>query len=310
YFVICTNMSPLGNPYDTPLTSYNSRPFDPSQILNRDPQETEMYINAQTKAPSQSPSNSSRVSKALKGKRVHICEYPGCPKVFTRAEHRRRHELSHQSRKQYTCTYPGCGKAFHRPDYLTQHISRHSSSSPRVGRSCAESDTSSRPLSIQETQSQPIHSPPMPFQLESNNYSRTWGSMDSSITCSQNSPSQGDSPVSVDGHASPYSFTNERCSSPVSTESYTNTDTQYPVSGLPVELVTSIDHYLRSILKPEAFASSHQQLNPTIWNTDTIDIDPILTKPESPQLSLYSWPPANGLSYENTQMNHYQSTRH
>ena len=131
-------------------------------------------------------------------------------------------------------------------------------------------------------QSQPIHSPPMPFQLESNNYSRTWGSMDSSMTCSQNSPSQRDSPVSVDGHASPYSFTNERCSSPVSTESYTNTDTQYPVSGLPVELVTSIDHYLRSILKPEAFASSHQQLNPTIWNTDTIDIDPILTKPESP----------------------------
>jgi hypothetical protein len=131
-------------------------------------------------------------------------------------------------------------------------------------------------------QSQPIHSPPMPFQLESNNYSRTWGSMDSSMTCSRNSPNQRDSPVSVDGHTSPYSFTNERCSSPVSTESYTNTDTQYPVSGLPVELVTSIDHYLRSILKPEAFASSHQQLNPTIWNTDTIDIDPILTKPESP----------------------------
>jgi hypothetical protein len=75
-------MSPLGNPYDTPLTSYNSPPFDPSQILNRDPQETEMYINAQTKAPSPSPSNSSRVSKALKGKRVHICEYPGCPKVI------------------------------------------------------------------------------------------------------------------------------------------------------------------------------------------------------------------------------------
>ena len=102
------------------------------------------------------------------------------------------------------------------------------------------------------------------------------------MTHSQNSPNQRDSPVSVDEHASPYSFTNERCSSPVSTESYTNTDTQYPVSGLPVELVTSIDHYLRSILKPEAFASSHQQLNHTIWNTDTVDIDPILTKPESP----------------------------
>lgn len=30
-----------------------------------------------------------RISKAKKGKRVHTCEYPGCTKVFTRAEHRR-----------------------------------------------------------------------------------------------------------------------------------------------------------------------------------------------------------------------------
>ncbi|EZF79916.1 hypothetical protein H110_08263 [Trichophyton rubrum MR1448] len=30
-----------------------------------------------------------RVSKAKKGKRVHACQFPGCSKVFTRAEHRR-----------------------------------------------------------------------------------------------------------------------------------------------------------------------------------------------------------------------------
>ena len=30
-----------------------------------------------------------RISKAKKGKRVHACQFPGCPKVFTRAEHRR-----------------------------------------------------------------------------------------------------------------------------------------------------------------------------------------------------------------------------
>lgn len=30
-----------------------------------------------------------RISKAKKGKRVHACQYPGCEKVFTRAEHRR-----------------------------------------------------------------------------------------------------------------------------------------------------------------------------------------------------------------------------
>ncbi|OQD81508.1 hypothetical protein PENANT_c027G11286 [Penicillium antarcticum] len=294
-------MSPLTNPYDAPLTSYNTRPFDTSQILNGDSQESEICMSKQNKARSSSLSNSSRVSRALKGKRVHMCEYPGCPKVFTRAEHRRRHELSHQSRRQYTCAHPGCGKAFHRPDYLTQHMSRHSSSSPTVGRYCAKSDTSSRPSSIQEMQSHTIHSSPMPFQLEPNGYSRTWGSMDSSMTYSQYSPAQSQrhSPVSVDGHSSPYSYTNERSSSPLSNDTYTDHSIQYPASGLPVELVTNIDQYLRSILRPEAFALSHQQMNPTMWTAETIEMDPILTKPESPELSLYSWPPAHGLSYDN-----------
>ncbi|KAI4184342.1 MAG: hypothetical protein L6R41_004817 [Letrouitia leprolyta] len=30
-----------------------------------------------------------RISKAKKGKKVHVCEHPGCNKVFTRAEHRK-----------------------------------------------------------------------------------------------------------------------------------------------------------------------------------------------------------------------------
>ncbi|KAL8763077.1 MAG: hypothetical protein Q9184_001037 [Pyrenodesmia sp. 2 TL-2023] len=30
-----------------------------------------------------------RISKAKKGKKVHVCEFPGCNKVFTRAEHRK-----------------------------------------------------------------------------------------------------------------------------------------------------------------------------------------------------------------------------
>lgn len=30
-----------------------------------------------------------RISKAKKGKKVHACGFPGCPKIFTRAEHRK-----------------------------------------------------------------------------------------------------------------------------------------------------------------------------------------------------------------------------
>ncbi|KAE8145358.1 hypothetical protein BDV25DRAFT_164878 [Aspergillus avenaceus] len=66
-----------------------------------------------------------RISKAKKGKRVHACEYPGCNKVFTRAEHRRRHELNHNPEALFRCTHAGCKKAFHRPDLLARHSERH-----------------------------------------------------------------------------------------------------------------------------------------------------------------------------------------
>ncbi|KAL2811140.1 hypothetical protein BJX63DRAFT_293264 [Aspergillus granulosus] len=66
-----------------------------------------------------------RISKAKKGKRVHACEFPGCDKVFTRAEHRRRHELNHNPEALYRCTQTGCKKSFHRSDLLTRHMERH-----------------------------------------------------------------------------------------------------------------------------------------------------------------------------------------
>ncbi|KAH8701887.1 putative C2H2 finger domain protein [Talaromyces proteolyticus] len=66
-----------------------------------------------------------RISKAKKGKRVHACEFPGCNKVFTRAEHRRRHELNHNPEASFPCTYEGCRKAFHRSDLLARHMERH-----------------------------------------------------------------------------------------------------------------------------------------------------------------------------------------
>lgn len=66
-----------------------------------------------------------RISKAKKGKRVHACEFPGCNKVFTRAEHRRRHELNHNPEASFRCTYEGCRRAFHRPDLLARHMERH-----------------------------------------------------------------------------------------------------------------------------------------------------------------------------------------
>ncbi|KAK4191131.1 hypothetical protein QBC35DRAFT_36200 [Podospora australis] len=59
-----------------------------------------------------------RVSRAKKGVPVHVCDICKPPKTFTRAEHLRRHQLSHGA-PQYRCT--GCEKAFHRPDLLLRH---------------------------------------------------------------------------------------------------------------------------------------------------------------------------------------------
>ncbi|KAL4797217.1 C2H2 finger domain protein [Aspergillus venezuelensis] len=84
-----------------------------------------------TTAPSEIPlpitytPTTHRISKAKKGKRVHACEFPGCPKVFTRAEHKRRHELNHNPEALYRCTQTGCKKSFHRPDLLARHMERH-----------------------------------------------------------------------------------------------------------------------------------------------------------------------------------------
>ncbi|KAM0800849.1 hypothetical protein BDR22DRAFT_850808 [Usnea florida] len=65
-----------------------------------------------------------RISKAKKGKKVHACEYPGCSKIFTRAEHRKRHEANHNTQPAFQCTIEGCRKPFQRADLLARHMER------------------------------------------------------------------------------------------------------------------------------------------------------------------------------------------
>ncbi|KAI0526679.1 hypothetical protein F5B22DRAFT_641819 [Xylaria bambusicola] len=66
-----------------------------------------------------------RVSRAKKGVLVHRCEQCNPPKTFTRAEHLRRHQLSHKSPTAFICCWPGCDKVFHRQDLLDRHTQRH-----------------------------------------------------------------------------------------------------------------------------------------------------------------------------------------
>lgn len=75
-----------------------------------------------------------RPSRAKKGKPVHNC--PTCGRVFTRAEHLRRHQLSHEPFK-YFCDYPECKKSFSRPDLLSRHQQKHTSASDSQAQSQA-----------------------------------------------------------------------------------------------------------------------------------------------------------------------------
>ncbi|KAI4094802.1 MAG: hypothetical protein LQ344_002048 [Seirophora lacunosa] len=108
-----------------------------------------------------------RISKAKKGKKVHVCEFAGCNKVFTRAEHRkwdtphppqrspltvsRRHEANHNPEFAFQCQVEGCRKGFQRNDLLQRHLERQhelstgNTRAPDPHRSMSE--TSSNPQS-------------------------------------------------------------------------------------------------------------------------------------------------------------------
>ncbi|QMW24937.1 hypothetical protein G4B84_000182 [Aspergillus flavus NRRL3357] len=118
--------SPPNSSRTMPSTASTSRTQN-NKASSRKTTNTMRRTNTQTEIPlpiTYTPTTH-RISKAKKGKRVHACEYPGCNKIFTRAEHRRRHELNHNPEAVFRCTHPGCKKAFHRPDLLSRHVERH-----------------------------------------------------------------------------------------------------------------------------------------------------------------------------------------
>ncbi|KAF6218569.1 hypothetical protein HO133_005919 [Letharia lupina] len=113
-----------------------------------------------------------RISKAKKGKKVHACEYPGCSKIFTRAEHRKRHEANHNTQPAFQCTLEGCRKPFQRADLLARHMERQHNipaeisafRSPYSQRSTSEASSPSARGSF----SGPHMGPPAPAPAPSN----------------------------------------------------------------------------------------------------------------------------------------------
>ncbi|KAK4194583.1 hypothetical protein QBC40DRAFT_259872 [Triangularia verruculosa] len=116
-----------------------------------------------------------RVSRAKKGVPVHVCELCKPAKTFTRAEHLRRHQLSHEE-PQFRC--PSCDKAFHRQDLLTRHQQKNEHGG--------------------EASSQPAANPASPYPVPSPRTQQPAQTPGSQGT-SQPTPGSGQSPSSAPG---------------------------------------------------------------------------------------------------------------
>ncbi|KAF7946673.1 hypothetical protein EAE96_009664 [Botrytis aclada] len=99
-----------------------------------------------------------RISRAKKGIPVHTCD--DCRKTFTRAEHLRRHKLSH-GKPAYPCTFEECERTFHRPDLLARHLNRHETQGEKAYKS---SDPRSR-ASSSASESAPVKLEPTPHGI-------------------------------------------------------------------------------------------------------------------------------------------------
>ncbi|KAJ5159953.1 uncharacterized protein N7482_006957 [Penicillium canariense] len=226
-----------------------------------------------------SAGNGHRVSKAKKGKRVHACEYPGCNKIFTRAEHQRRHETSHKNKKSYSCTYVGCHKSFHRADYLAQHLRRHSSGghhSPKIKTPSviktepASYSPSTPPMSQSYSTKSGIAPASQSVENNSAGASRT---LEPQVPCSQCFNCQN-SQLCEDQSAYINSYINGMDHSPESSVSSASgllaTHSSHP-SFVQPGIDSVIEQYMRSILRPEAFITPPQSLSPPLQAQEPMD---------------------------------------
>ncbi|CZR68989.1 uncharacterized protein PAC_18890 [Phialocephala subalpina] len=121
-----------------------------------------------------------RISRAKKGVPVHTCDICRPVKTFTRAEHLRRHQLSHQ-KPAYPCTFEECERAFHRPDLLARHLHRHETQGEKAYKAGDPRSRASSSASESRTPSLKVEMPSFNFSNENSITASSYSTITSSF---------------------------------------------------------------------------------------------------------------------------------